>query len=130
MAEIYTSYFANIKNLPDNLYPISICGKAPDWYKGVQYKALAPKYWFFKKYKEDRDNEFYALVFNKEVLSVLRPHEVLSDLKKLTGNKIPCLLCYEKPGDFCHRHLVAEWLQNNCGIEVREYGKQLQIWNI
>ena len=52
MAKIYTSYFANLRNLPDNVCPISICGKAPDWYTGIQYKALAPKYWFFKKYKE------------------------------------------------------------------------------
>ncbi len=59
MDKIYTSYFANLRNLPDNVCPISICGKAPDWYKGIQYKALAPKYWFFKKYKEDGDAEFY-----------------------------------------------------------------------
>ena len=42
MDKIYTSYFANLKNLPDNVCPISICGKAPDWYKGLQYKKLAP----------------------------------------------------------------------------------------
>lgn len=29
---IYTSYFANVKNLPANIYPIAICGKSPnDW---------------------------------------------------------------------------------------------------
>lgn len=39
----YTSYFANLKKLPDNVVPISICGKAPDWYSGLQYKKLAPK---------------------------------------------------------------------------------------
>lgn len=27
-----TSYFANIKNLPNNFIPIAICGKAPDNY--------------------------------------------------------------------------------------------------
>lgn len=31
-----------------------------------------------------------------------------------------CLICYEKPSDFCHRHLVAEWL-NECGFECREW---------
>lgn len=55
MAEIYTSYFAKLDKLPDDFCPISICGKAPDSYTGAQYKALAPKYWFFKKYKEDGD---------------------------------------------------------------------------
>jgi uncharacterized protein (DUF488 family) len=46
---------------------------------------------------------------------------VLLDLQKLAGDKIPCLLCYEKPGDFCHRHIVAEWLHNNLGVHVEEF---------
>lgn len=121
MVDVYTSYFANLKNLPDNLCPISICGKAPDWYNGIQYKILAPKYWFFIKYKEDGNEEFYIDAFNKEVLGVLKAHEVLEKLNELAYDKIPCLICYEKPGDFCHRHLVANWLQNNCNIKVEEF---------
>ena len=121
MDKIYTSYFANLKNLPDNVCPISICGKAPDWYKGIQYKALAPKYWFFKKYKEDGDAEFYTLAFQKDVCDALNVSKTLLDLQKLAGDKIPCLLCYEKPGDFCHRHIVAEWIKNNSTIKVEEY---------
>lgn len=30
------------------------------------------------------------------------------------------LVCYEKPGDFCHRHLVASWM-NQMGIKVKEW---------
>ena len=30
------------------------------------------------------------------------------------------LLCYEKPEDFCHRHLVREWLCRN-GYHAMEY---------
>lgn len=45
---IYTSYFAKLKELEKhNIIPISICCKAPDWYKWLQYKKLAPKYGFF-----------------------------------------------------------------------------------
>ena len=29
---IYTSYFAKLKKLPDNIIPISICAKVPNWY--------------------------------------------------------------------------------------------------
>ena len=122
MDKIYTSYFANLRNLPDNVCPISICGKAPDWYAGIQYKALAPKYWFFKKYKEDGDAEFYTLAFQKDVCDALNVSTTLLDLQKLAGDKIPCLICYEKPGDFCHRHIVAEWIKNNSNIKVEELG--------
>lgn len=54
---IYTSYFAKLKSLPENIIPISICGKAPDWYKGLQYKKLAPKYDFFMEWKKNHDSE-------------------------------------------------------------------------
>jgi len=33
------------------------------------------------------------------------------------------LLCWEKDG-FCHRHLVADWLQEKLGIEIKEYVKE------
>ena len=60
---IYTSYFAKLKSLPDNIVPISICAKAPDWYKGLQYKKLAPKYDFFMKWEEIYDNDYYIKCF-------------------------------------------------------------------
>ncbi len=42
---IYTSYFVKLKELErPNIIPISICSKVPDWYKGLQYKRLDPKY--------------------------------------------------------------------------------------
>lgn len=49
---IYTTYFAKLKSLPENIIPISICGKPPVGYKGLQYKVLAPRYDFFMKWKE------------------------------------------------------------------------------
>lgn len=30
------------------------------------------------------------------------------------------LLCYEKPGQFCHRRLVAEWFEQELGLVVPE----------
>lgn len=115
---IYTSYFGNLKSLPDNIIPISICGKAPDWYDGLQYKKLAPKYDFFMKWKENHDNEYYIQCFNDQVLYHLNPIQVYDDLHKLAescgkSEYEICLICYERPDDFCHRHLVADWLNKN-----------------
>lgn len=116
---IYTSYFAKFKKLPPNVVPISICCKAPDWYDGLQYKKLAPKYSFFSEWKKNGDNNYYIEHFNDEVLSVLSPQTVYIELMKLSGGKDIALICYEKPTDFCHRHLVAKWLTIN-GIKCEE----------
>lgn len=116
---IYTSYFAKLNKLPPNVVPISICGKAPTWYNGLQYKKLAPKYSFFSEWKKNGDNNYYIEHFNDEVLSTLSPQTIYNELLKLSGGKDIALICYEKPADFCHRHLVAEWLTIN-GIKCDE----------
>ena len=123
---IYTSYFAKLKSLPENIIPISICGKAPDWYKGLQYKKLAPKYGFFMEWKKNHDNDYYIKCFNEQVLDKLNALTVMRDLIDLVNStedhigKEIALICYEKPSDFCHRHLVAEWLNSN-GIQCKEW---------
>jgi uncharacterized protein (DUF488 family) len=107
-----TSYYAKSSKLPN---AVSIAGKAPDWYTGREYKQLAPKYWFFKKYKDDGDEKFYTEQYKKEVLDQLDPKKVFEELGE---NSV--ILCWEKSGKFCHRHLVAEWFKEKLGIEVTE----------
>ena len=122
---IYTSYFAKLRSLPDYIVPVSICGKAPEWYQGLQYKKLAPKYDFFMEWKRNKDNDFYIKCFQEQVLDKLNPTDVILDLSKMVygynvGENDIALICYEKPSDFCHRHLVADWFNKN-GIYCKEW---------
>ena len=122
---IYTTYFSKVKDLPENVIPISICGKAPDGWTGLQYKKLAPKYSFFKIWKETHDDDYYIEHYENEVLKPLNAVEVVADLKHLCGKSMYsnvdiALVCYEKPENFCHRHLVSGWLIKN-GFESGEY---------
>lgn len=116
---MFTGYFAKLKNYQKaNLTPISIAAKAPIWYKGDEYKKLAPKWSFYSEWKNGShkgDNDYYIKHFKEEVLDKLDPEQVLKELEGFSGvsedNII--LLCYEKTGTFCHRHLVADWLNQN-----------------
>lgn len=123
---IYTTYFANLRNLPSTITPIAICGKSPDYYTGLQYKKLAPKYSFFSIWKETHDNEFYIKEFNTQVLSRLNPKQIVEELQSLSATNDIALVCYERPSDFCHRHLVAEWLRDN-GYDCQEFIKEEQL---
>lgn len=107
-----TSYFSKSGRHPN---AVSIAGRAPDGFSGREYKVLAPKYWFFKKYKEDGDKEFYTDRYLEEVLKPLDPLKVVEDL-----GRDAVLLCWEKPGKFCHRHIVADWIQEKVGVLVEE----------
>lgn len=86
------------------------------------------------EWKKTHDNNYYVEHFNKEVLDTLNAGTVVEELYRITGNLalnpllfndrslIPdiALICYEKPSDFCHRHLVADWLNRN-GFECKEW---------
>ncbi len=62
--------------------------------------------------------EEYTIEYNK-YLSNFNAKTVYDKLCNLVNGE-PVLLCYEKSGEFCHRHLVAKWLEENLKIEIKE----------
>ena len=117
---IFTGYYAKLKEYENaGLQPLSIAGKAPDFYKGPQFKSLAPEYKMFMDWKKGKiDNMGYTSIF-LEHLNTLDKEAVRRMLTSFDKDGI--LLCYEKPGEFCHRHIVADWLESNFGWKIDEY---------
>lgn len=67
------------------------------------------------EWKKNHDNDYYIEHFQSEVLDGLDATDVILDFSRMdygfnVGENDIALICYEKPSDFCHRHLVAEWL--------------------
>ena len=84
------------------------------------YRTLAPGPWF-KSVSEPEYRRRYA-----EQLAGLDPAMVWDELHALAGDAEPVLLCWERKADleanrtFCHRRIVAEWLQHRLGEIVAE----------
>ena len=118
----YTSYFGNIKKIlasvPDAGL-VSIAGKTPDWFNGKKFNPLMPHYDWWKEWHDKFENsleskeskEWYIDKYNSTVLVDLDPLVVARKLKDLVDWKPTFMLCYETPEKFCHRHVVAEWLE-------------------
>lgn len=114
---MYTGYFAKLKQYTDaGLVPISIATINPKWFMGLSYSKLSPGKeilykWKYGSFKEN-SNKFTRL-FTK-VLNELDKKKVVKELEKLSGvkSKKIVLVCYERPNEFCHRHIVAEWIGN------------------
>lgn len=132
---VYTSYFRKMKSFPPNIRPIAICSKVPNWYKYLWYKKLAPKDEFFQVWKQTHDNDYYIRNYNALVLDKLDARRVAKDIQLMLPHRIRekmessiwcskavhvALLCYEKPGEFCHRTLVSAWL-NEHGYKCAEW---------
>lgn len=115
--KIYTGNFANIKKYREaNLFPISIALTAR-YFTGEKFRKLNPeREWMMEEEKS------YTPKFN-EKLSKLCPLAIFEELRALSQDQDLILLCHEGEQDFCHRHLVADWLKENLKIEIVELGK-------
>ena len=123
---MYTSNFASLKKVEAaGLTPLAICIGRPKWYKGLIMESLAPTWDMLKAAKNDPVNgrKLYDTAF-KEILGGLDPHRVL---KAMGPNfKDMALLCWEGPKVWCHRRLIADWLNVKVGIEIPEFGYEFE----
>jgi hypothetical protein len=116
--KIYTSYFGNLAKLKKaGIIPISISLWPPKFYSGLKMPFLAPDktyiHWPEKTYTPEYQKK----------LSHLDAKYVLQEIIKLSGGKDVALCCYEKPGEFCHRRLIAEWLTKETGKPIEEFNQ-------
>lgn len=94
-------------------------------FEGNSYTKLAPKKEFWKiwhdnigKISEEENNKYYMEEYYKQVLSKLDANTVYGELNEFGKNVV--LLCFEQNNEFCHRQLVATWLERELGITVPE----------
>ncbi|MBR3280236.1 MAG: DUF488 family protein [Clostridia bacterium] len=88
---------------------------------GKSIMELAPKKVFWNVWKEnigkipeEENTMFYVQHYYDEVLSQVDVMDLLKD------EVSPVLLCYEKGDKFCHRHVLAEYIQLEYGIIVND----------
>jgi hypothetical protein len=119
MTRIMTaSWFAR---LPANGAPVGISRGVPRGRVGYRrMRELEPGPWF-KSVSPAR-----YLTLYREILDRLDPRNIRDRL--LGYGDLSVMLCWETASDchhgtkWCHRHLVAQWLEDRLGIEVREVG--------
>lgn len=119
--KIYTSYFAKVKEIEKRgIMPINIALYPPRLFFGKSIRYVAPSRSILK---DTRSDEEYIRRYKAEILANLDVKRLVADLEALSGGKDVALLCYEKPGDLCHRHLLADYM-NERGYDVRELEKE------
>ena len=58
---------------------------------------------------------------------MLDPADILSKIKDFAGDSNAYLLCYEAPEKFCHRHMLAAWLNHRINAGVKEWEQKNPI---
>lgn len=121
---LQTSYFAMAHKVP---CPVSISLYPPMWYDGARYSALAPSTGIFRDRKcgvlsdEGFESRYVLEVLGRwadadALILDLERHLLLSGVKE---HSEVTLLCFEKPGQLCHRRFLAKWLESQ-GLSVPE----------
>jgi len=117
MKIIYTSNYARQANNPR---AFGISAVTPDWFNGYTLPKLAPTMGMVSKIK-DGGNNYNAEDYTKDYIELLEERGI--DAEELV-NSLPneaMLLCYESPGDFCHRHVLTKWIQEQTGVIIPEW---------
>jgi hypothetical protein len=97
---------------------VAICVYPPTDWSGLRFPALEPDRSIFYAIKKGQiTQQEYEKLYREQTLSRLDARAVYNMFK----NNV--LLCWEDPGEFCHRRIVANWIKEQIGIEVPE-------WNI
>jgi hypothetical protein len=107
---IFTSNFKISGHLPQ---AVAISLGVPRGWKGRRYTALAPT----RRLIKIMDEPTFIKLYRAETLDKLDPMQVIRDL----GGDNFILLCWEPPGEFCHRRVVAAWLRKHIGVLVEEF---------
>jgi hypothetical protein len=111
--KVYTSYFRVVDKYVNPDRQVSIAYSTPEYFNGNFYRELAPSGKLLGRYKSGEiTTEQYRQIYYDETLKWLNPIEVYNQLK----GKVLC--CWEGRREFCHRHLVLEWLRDNLGEQV------------
>ena len=108
-----TSYFARAAR---HLQAVSIVTYTPKYFTGRVYPDLAPSVDLLRHWIQNHDRIYFTERFLEETLTQLDPHKVYVDL-----GEDAILLAYEPAGEFSHRVIVAQWLEQSLGIVVPEY---------
>ena len=91
--------------------PVSIANFSPKGFRGERCSELAPGK-IVRQFKKKQITQEEYMVAYKQQLGKLDVQEIGKRLRNKT------LFCWEKTGEFCHRYIVADWLED-AGFEVK-----------
>lgn len=110
-----TSHFGN-KIATENQNAVSIARWPPRWWgTRRRFIQLAPSADLLKRSRDGLPWPEYITEYRRDVLGKLDPARIFLNL-----GADSILLCWERPDEDCHRHLVAEWLEEALKIKVPE----------
>ena len=124
---IYTGYYSKIKEYVDSgLTLLSISRTKPEFAKScIDIPQLFPSDKILWDYKKGKIDEMKYTSKYLDQLNELGVDRIIKMIQIFGDNVV--LLCWESPEKFCHRHILADYINKNSNINVEEFGKEKEI---
>jgi len=141
----YTSYYGNFRNIPQDILCIGISRSFPDYFRTTSIpnfmytprNILAPSAELLAGIKGGTvSEEEYKREYLQSLIETLDRkfgscdsyfQQMEDEFSRPIGGvqfKGVAFLCWEKPGQFCHRHILAA-LMRHYGYEVEEMDRRM-----
>lgn len=130
MYKCYTSYMSNRRIRRKDAFKIPISSRIYCWDGYSEwYRDLAPEDRMVRwLYDQPKITQKVKEAFTKHYLAKLNSlkeegtlDKYVEDLKVRLQYEDVFLLCYETPKKFCHRHILAEFLNKHYDLDIQEY---------
>ena len=118
---IYTGYFSKVKDYKSSgLTVVSISRTEPFPVDG-KLDLLAPEESILWKYKNGEIDEMEYTSLYLDQLDKVGIRNILLDIHTFGDDVV--LVCWEAPDKFCHRHILADYINKRTKLNIEEYGK-------
>lgn len=119
--QVFTSCFSSARRLdPDRYFVVSIARFPPKWFQGFRCYVLAPSADLLNRYHNGLSQYHYGVRYRRDVLGHIDVHKVFEDLARLACGRDIVLCCFEPAFEFCHRRLLARYVQEVWGYSIEE----------
>lgn len=117
---VYTSYFGKARKFPkDKFIKTAVCYSAPRGI-GIWNSVVPDADLVFGKKRGEISAEEYEDRYIQMLVD--RKDQIAQNIPYLqNGERDVVLMCYEKPEDWCHRHILAAFLNTYFYLNVKEY---------
>ena len=116
---IYTGYFSKIKEYKSLGYTVVSISRTEPFLVDGKLTLLAPDEKILWGYKNGDINEMEYTSLYLDQLNKIGIRNILKSIHSFGDDVV--LVCWEKSNKFCHRHILADYINKNSKLNILEY---------
>ena len=118
---IYTGYYSKVKDYKSSGFTVVSISRTEPFPVDGKLTALCPDEKILWGYKNGEIDEMEYTSLYLDQLDRVGIRNILAGIHSFGDNVV--LLCWESPEKFCHRHILADYINKYTKLKIKEYDK-------